>query len=135
MNELKKSKFSPNDGKIIEEAEAKKHVDRFHKKKLAQGFEKKESYVHSQFFGRNVLEEMLSLGGKACVGLRFNFAVKESGDFDDGLVIYAVNEDGKLLGKPIITGKDSGDTKIVAAADGPPCPQNCIPPVKGGGGD
>ncbi len=131
--EESKRKFSPEDGKIIEEAEAKKYLDRFHKKRKAQGFEKKEAYVHSQFFGRKVLEELLSLGGKACVGLRFNFAVSESGSYDDELVIYAVDENGKLLGRPVRTGKDAGDFTIVAGAAGPACPQHCVPPIGIGG--
>lgn len=116
--------FTGEEGKFISATDALSHTNRFHNKKRSEGKEPK-SYTEAQFFGRLKLEKLLAK--KGCVGLRFYFAVSEEDTFDDGLVIVAVDDNGKDLTSSRIGLKDMPEEDGDALAGGPVCPHSCNP--------
>lgn len=122
--------FDPNAGEVIPASKIQELISRTHEVKAKRGLKKKE-YVHSQFFGREKLEELLHNTGSECVGLRINF-VLEGENFDQlGAVIQAVDAKGNVL--PIrkahqnIGYRDGGDGGT-GVYGGPKCPKTCLPP-------
>lgn len=116
--------FTGEEGKFISAKEASSHTNRFHQKKQKEG-KKSKSYTEAQFFGKKNLEKLLSKEG--CVGLRFYFGVSDKDEFEDGLIIVAVNADGKDITSARIGLKDLPVDDGEALAGGPTCPHDCNP--------
>jgi hypothetical protein len=121
---MKPQKFTGEEGTFISTTVAKEHTKRFHDKKKKEGKES-QTYTEAQFFGKKQLQKLL--GKEGCVGLRFYFSASQKDQFDDGLVIVAVDEDGKDLTSTRIGLKDMPVADEDALVDGPICPHDCNP--------
>lgn len=121
---LKKGKFTGQEGKFISSDEATTLTRRFHEKKKSQGL-KTQSYTEAQFFGNDQLKKLMSR--EDCVGLRFYFGVTEAREINDELVIVAVDAAGRDLTDARIGLKDMPDGRGAALTGGPCCPSDCNP--------
>lgn len=117
-------KFTGEEGKFISSAEASKLTSHFHEKKKKEGKPLK-SYVEAQFFGNKQLKKLMDKEG--CVGLRFYLGASDDKEFDDQIVIVAVDADGKDLTEGRIGLKDMPTDDGDALAGGPVCPHTCNP--------
>ncbi len=89
-------KFNENDGEFILASQADELVEATNSAYKAAGV-KTLDYTHSQFFGKNKLEELLKKAGDQCAGLKFGFTLEEGKLNEISLVIQAVDEDGNVL--------------------------------------
>ncbi len=121
---MKPLKYTGEEGNFITASVANEHTNRFHEKKKKEGRDR-QTYTEAQFFGKKQLQKLLEKEG--CVGLRFYFGATKEDKFDDGLVIVAVNEDGKDLTSTRIGLKDMPVGDEDALAEGPICPHDCNP--------
>ncbi len=121
MSETKK--FNENDGEFILSSRADELVKETKAAYKAEGV-KTLDYTHSQFFGKNKLEELLRKGGDQCVGLKFGFTLDEGKLNEISLIIQAVDSEGNVLGGA--GEKSAGGNTLFA---GPRCPRTCIPPL------
>jgi hypothetical protein len=121
MSEIKK--FNKNDGEFILSSRADELFKETKEAYKAAGV-KTLDYTHSQFFGKNKLEELLRDAGSECAGFKFSFVLEDGKLNDLSLVVQAVDEDGNVLGG---SGKKPGGS--VALSGGPKCPRTCIPPL------
>lgn len=121
---MKIEKFTGDEGKFISSSEAAPYTQRFRKKKDEEN-KKPKSYSEAQFFGNNKLKKLMEKEG--CVGLRFYFGVSTDKEFDDQLVVVAVDATGKDLTSTRIGLKDMPNGDDDALVGGPTCPHECNP--------
>jgi hypothetical protein len=121
---MKTKQFTGEEGKFISSTEARSLTERFHKKKEKAGKAPK-SYVEAQFFGNKQLLKLMEKEG--CVGLRFYFGASDAPEFDDQIIIVAVNAEGKDLTSTRIGLKDMPADEGDALSGGPVCPHTCNP--------
>lgn len=116
-------KFNENDGEFIPSSRADELVKATNSAYKAAGV-KTLDYTHSQFFGKNKLEELLKKAGDQCAGLKFGFILEEGKLNEISLVIHAVDSEGNVLG-----GSEENSAGGATLFAGPRCPKTCIPPI------
>ncbi len=117
--------FNEADGEFIPTSAGKEQIKaRF--AVLNKRVKSPREFIHSQFFGKKRLLELLDKAGDDCAGLKFNFAQDGDTDLDISLVIEAVDKYGIVIG-----GNPLAKAAVVtySLANGPRCPKTCIPPV------
>ncbi len=123
MSEIKK--FSKKDGEFILSSRADELVKETDAAYKAAGV-KILDYTHSQFFGRDKLEELLHQTGDQCAGLKFSFTLEKGKLNELNLVIQAVDSEGNVLD---VSGGKSRSATGNSLYGGPRCPPTCIPPI------
>lgn len=119
--------FSPLDGEFAPAQKTKELITSTHDEKVKRG-QKKADYTHSQFFGKDKLEELLHNTGPECVGLRINFILEGDNRNEQGLLIQAVDKKGNVL-SPVNSAMQRGDGGGSGLYGGPKCPRTCLPPL------
>lgn len=117
--------FTADAGEYSSPAKSKELIEKTEKEREKRG-QKKADYIHSQFFGKEKLEELLRNTGPDCVGFKINLILEGAGADEEGVLIQAVDKEGKVLSP----GADAEEKNGVYA--GPKCPTVCIPPPGGG---
>lgn len=118
------AKFTGDEGNLISSSVAAEYTKRFREKKEKEG-KKPKSFSEAQFFGNEKLKKLMEKEG--CVGLRIYFGVSKDKEFDDQVVLVAVDADGKDLTSTRIGLKDMPAGNDDALAGGPVCPHVCNP--------
>ena len=111
------TKFTGDEGEYIVAIEASKRQNRFLEKEKKNG---KENPVRAQFYGKKMIEEMLSR--KGAMGIRIYFGENEDGN--PNLVLVPADAKGKNLVKDTTGLKDMPDHADYGS-NGPECPQHC----------
>lgn len=119
--------FSTDLGVYASSEKSKELVEKNKAEREKKG-QKRKDHTQSQFFGRDKIEELLRNTGSACVGLKITLLL-EGEEEKEGLLIQAVDKDGKVLGIKLKAGEMRslggwGD----GIYGGPKCPRTCLPP-------
>ena len=122
MSEIKK--FKESDGEFIPSSQADE-LFRDTKDAYKAAGVKTLDYTHSQFFGREKLEELLHHTGDQCVGLKFGFTLDDGKLNELSLTVQAVDSKGNVLN--VLRGSNPAAGNTLYA--GPRCPPTCIPPI------
>lgn len=122
--------FSADAGEFISASDAAKLVEKSHKTKEEAG-KKRNSYLHSQFFGKDKLLEVISRAGDDFAGIKISLLLEGGSLDDEGLLIQAVDKKGAVLGgnegnKVKLPGNGGGGIGLFG---GPKCPRTCLPPI------
>jgi hypothetical protein len=117
-------KFTGEEGTLISSSKAATFTKSFREKKEKE-HKKPNTYTEAQFFGNSKLKKLMKKEG--CVGLRFYFGAFTATEFEDQLVVVAVDADGKDLTSTRIGLKDMPLGDDDALVGGPVCPHECNP--------
>lgn len=109
--------FDGSEGKFISAAEAARRQERYLIRQAEAG---EKDPIRAQFFGRDILEKMLSKDG--AVGLRIYHGINDENQ--SSLIIVPTDKSGKnlVLDNTGLKDMPDGDDH---AADGPGCPMHC----------
>lgn len=107
-------KFYGNEGQYIDDKAAEEIKESHVRKNI-----KDEKLVKSQFFGREILLEML--GREGVKGLRLSHGLCGVGKRN--MVIEPLNAQGELVRRDRSAQKDASEGD--SASDGPRCPKKC----------